>query len=38
MMLIVALNLWRIVFKHPQAMVPGDAQSLAPLAAEGVSE
>lgn len=38
MMLIVGLNLWRIVRRHPKAMVPGDAKSMAPLAAEGVSE
>lgn len=37
MMLIVAVNLWRIVFKQPDAMVPGES-GMAPLAAEGDSE
>jgi TRAP-type C4-dicarboxylate transport system permease small subunit len=37
MMLIVGVNLWRIVFKHPEAVVPGESR-MAPLAAEGVSE
>lgn len=37
MMLIVGVNLWRIVFKRPDAMIPGESQ-MAPLAAEGVSE
>jgi TRAP-type C4-dicarboxylate transport system permease small subunit len=38
MMLIVAVNLWRIVRRDPRAMVPGDAPPFAPLAADGVSE
>ncbi|WP_334190260.1 TRAP transporter small permease [Noviherbaspirillum sp.] len=38
MMLIVAVNLWRIVRRDPRAMVPGDPRHAAPIAAEGVSE
>ncbi len=38
MMLIVAVNLWRILRAHPQAMVPGNPQFAAPMAAEGISE
>jgi TRAP-type C4-dicarboxylate transport system permease small subunit len=38
MMLIVAVNLWRIVRRDPKAMVPGDPQQAAPVAVEGVSE
>jgi TRAP-type transport system small permease protein len=36
MMLIVAANLWRIVFNRAGAMVPGE--TFTPMAAEGVSE
>lgn len=38
MMLIVAVNLWRILRKDPKAMIPGDPRHAAPVAAEGVSE
>jgi TRAP-type C4-dicarboxylate transport system permease small subunit len=38
MMLIVAVNLWRILRRHPQAMIPGEAPGIPPAAAEGVSE
>jgi TRAP-type C4-dicarboxylate transport system permease small subunit len=38
MIVIVALNLWRIIRNHPRAMVPGEPQSAMPAAAEGVSE
>jgi TRAP-type transport system small permease protein len=37
MMLIVGVNLWRIVLKRPEAMIPGESV-MAPLAAEGGSE
>jgi len=39
MMLIVALNLWRIVSRHPDAMIPGSAPaSLDEIIHQGVAE
>lgn len=38
MMLIVAVNLWRIVRNSPDAMVPGDTGAHTPVAAVGDSE
>lgn len=38
MMLIVAVNLWRIVRNSPDAMVPGDTGTQTPTAAVGDSE